>query len=752
MVGQKVSHYRIERRLGAGAMGEVFLAHDLALGRPVALKLLQQDFTSQARDRLTREAQLCTRLQHPGIATFFETGAVDDRVFIAMEYVRGETLRTALRSGIPPRERTIRIVSSLLEALVHANSAGVVHRDIKPENVMIAEDGTVKLLDFGLAFSHRPAGGELADEVTRTQLTASGSVIGTPGYIAPETISSTDVDGRADLFAVGAVMHELLSGVAAFPGDTMMARIATTLTRKPDPISGLTQNLQDILARALERDPGERFQTATEFLRALRGIGFETSASYPAKVAVFDLENRSGDPADDWIGAGIADSVASDLAGRPNAVVVPRAVLSRMTRGATDESPLALANQLGCRWAYLGGYQRMGSRLRVVVELIEVPTEQIVLSEKHDGEIETIFELQDRLARSVVDALTLDELSAPPEAPPAPALGAYECYVQAREQFMRLEKASLDEAERLVGEALRQEPDYADALALLGGIHGMHFTYTTDREHLASAERAARRALELAPDHVDARVWLSYALWRQGRREESIAAAHEVQQREPTNPWGFYFEAGLHADLGRFETAVERLQRAVALAPGFGFAWICLGYAHTELGNFDEAKWSLGRGTELESSGNMSTAGGDGLTAECHRRCGEFDQARRKCLAGLESAERTDHMYRDTFRAICLLVLARTALDQGDREAAGTALSQCSLHLKGRSRMLGGGFVRVQILALQAVCDSNPSLLAESSRVLADPDELDRSWLLSLSEWHTTALVKECSSRIHPVS
>lgn len=421
MVGQKVSHYRIERRLGAGAMGEVFLAHDLALGRPVALKLLQQDFTRQARDRLSREAQLCTRLQHPGIATFFETGAVDDRVFIAMEYVRGKTLRATLRSGIPSRERTIRIVSSLLEALVHANSAGVVHRDIKPENVMITKDGTVKLLDFGLAFSHRPDGGELADEVTRTQLTASGSVIGTPGYIAPETISSADVDGRADLFAVGAVMYELLSGVAAFPGNTMMARIATTLTRKPNPISGLTGDLQRILERALERDPAERFQTATEFLRALRGIGFETSASYPAKVAVFNLENRSGDPADDWIGAGIADSVA--------------------------------------------------------------------------------------------------------------------------------------------------------------------------------------------------------------------------------------------------------------LRPG--------------------------------------------RAPEC--------RGRSACRPGSHGARR-------------------------DREAASTALSQCSLHLKGRSRMLGGGFARVQILALQAVCDSDPSLLAESSRVLADPDELDRSWLLSLSEWHTTALVKECSSRIHPAS
>jgi serine/threonine-protein kinase len=738
-------------------MGEVYLARDLALGRSVAIKVLPAGFDPALKRRLIREAEASRRLQHPGIATFHETGEAEGSAFIAMEYVRGETMRERLRRGPLPVPEALGIVSALLEALGHAHAAGIIHRDLKPENIMVADGGAVKLLDFGLAreIAATDAGamaGAGGDAVT-TQLTGAGAVLGTVGYMAPEQLRGEGVDARADIFAVGAVLFELLAGRPAFGGATPAARIAATMLGDPGPLPAVGDALQAVLRRALAPSRGDRFATAAEFLRSIRQLGEGTvTASGPETLAVFDFENRSSDPADSWIGAGFAETLAADLGRHPGLSVLPRARVARALAGGGSD-PASVGARLGCRWVLTGGCQRVGPALRVVLQITHVPTEQVTAVEKLDGTMDGIFAMQDELGRRVAGTLRpaaggdAGGTGAGGALRTAPALGAYECYTRGMQHWVRMTKGGFDQAGDLFRDAIRMEPDYADALSGLAALHAMRFTFTTDRAELEQARHHARRAIQVAPGHAAAHVWLGYALWRLGEWEQAMELFRRAEAIDPATHYPPYFEGCVLASRGEDAAALPRFQRAVQLGPGFGFGWIGLGNAHMELERYEEAEWSLARGIELEHAGVHATAGAAAYLGECLRRQGRLEEARAQCLEGLDAVERTDHMYRDTFRAIGLSTLGRVALEQRDAEAARTAYHQCQLHLEGRPHTLGGGWLVVQALAGQArvaglgggagvaaggagaSAGEAAGLVDRARALLADRSDYDWSWL-----------------------
>jgi eukaryotic-like serine/threonine-protein kinase len=742
--GQQLSHYRIDALLGRGGMGEVFLAHDTALGRTVAIKVLPPSFDPGLRRRLLREAEASRRLQHPGIATFFEAGEDGPMAFIAMEHVRGETLRERLRRGALPLAEAFAIATGLLEALGHAHAAGIVHRDLKPENVMLDEAGAARLLDFGLALDGEAGPTQAGTAVTYGAVTEPGTLVGSPGYMAPEQLRGAGADARADLFALGAVLHEMCTGLPAFGGATAAERMASTLFAEPAPLPAGARALASVLARALAKAPDDRYASAAEFLRDLRGVGEGRAvAAYPDSVAVLDFANRTADPAVAWIGGGIADSLSADLGRFPGIRVLPRArvlaAIAAAGRGA-DAPPAAVGAQLGCRWVVAGSYQRMGDALRVVLELVHVPTERAVVTEKLDGGLAEIFALQDRLGQRAAAALELRESpdrEGGAEHGTEPALGAYECFTRAQQHWIRMTKGEFDQAQELFEEAVRLEPDYADALTGLAAVHDMRFTFTTDPAELECALGFARRAAALDPAHAGAHVWLAYALWRRGDLDEALATICRAGALDPSNHYPLYFEGCMRLHRGEPERALLLYQRVVTLAPIFGFAWVGLGWAHMELGRPVEAQWSFGRAIALETRGYHSTAGAAGYLAESLRREGRLDEARAQCLAGLEAVERTDHMYRDTFRAICLIVLGRTALDAGDTAAARAAFHQCALHLGGRPRTLGGGHLGCQALAGRAAADRDAGALAEARARLAARAPGDWSWFWQCTDADT---------------
>jgi serine/threonine protein kinase/tetratricopeptide (TPR) repeat protein len=748
VIGQTLSHYLIEEPLGAGGMGVVYLARDLALGRRAALKVVGDGLDPEFRQRLLREADASARLQHPAIATFYESGDTDRGAFIAMEYVRGRTLRDRLGRGPLPVDDILQIGCALLEALHHAHSAGILHRDIKPENIMVTDAGLPKLLDFGLA--KVSALGD-TDE-TLPNLTA-GRVVGTVGYMSPEQLRGEALDGRSDIFSLGTVLYEMVSARPAFPGARATERIAAILGRDPDPLGGpgLPGGLRDAIMRALVRHPAARYPDASTMLSELRSVATgERPAVLPQTLAVVDLRNLSGNPEHEWVGSGIAESLTTDLARIPGLTVISREQVLRTVRQVSTDGrapdALDVGRLLGCRWVLSGSFQRAGGAVRITTTLTEVATGELSAAEKLDGSIDGIFDLQDRLSRTVAASL---HLRLPTDAPIREGnVQAFELHARGRRLWQRLEKGSLEQAAELFHRAVALQPSYAPALSGLSALHAMRFPFTTDRRELELAIEYARRAIDADPRYADPYVWIGYAYWRQGRDDEALAAELRALELQPDFAYAAYFAGCIEAFRGRYAAAMPYLQRTVSLDPAHGFAWLGLASSHLGLGNLQEARWCAEQAVALEGKlSTSSTRGARVHLAEVLRLLGDLAAARQACLDALDEVEGSDHMYRDTFRGVGLCVLARTALEQQDAAAAVAALHQVLAHLAGRERTLGGGFLAVQALAGLARAGEGDTWLDEARRLYTARDRFNFAVALTCAE--DTTLVELARAALH---
>ncbi len=293
----RLAKYRLGRLLGSGGMGEVRLAHDVALNRDVAIKFIAADHVSDtdSRRRLVREAQAAAALDHPAICAVYEVNADSDQPpFIVMQYVEGETLASRLRRGpLEPRE-ALMLAADIADALGTAHRRGIVHRDLKPENIMLTPSGRPKLLDFGIARMNALAGSELLE--TQTSLTGRGSIVGTPSYMSPEQIEQRAIDGRSDLFSLGCVLSECLTGRPAFSAATAIEIYAAVLHVHPAPPSAanpdLTTKYDELCRRLLAKSPADRFQSADEVLGAIRMILTDTAAPLPPAVTAKPRPDR----------------------------------------------------------------------------------------------------------------------------------------------------------------------------------------------------------------------------------------------------------------------------------------------------------------------------------------------------------------------------------------------------------------------------------------------------------------------------
>lgn len=274
--GEAISHYRILERIGAGGMGEVYLAEDDKLRRRVALKLLPLSMVTD-RERLRRfqrEALAVSALNHPNILTIFEFDSIDDKHFLASEFVNGETLRARLKRDRVAVEEALEIAIQIASAIQAAHKAGVIHRDIKPENVMIREDGLVKVLDFGLA--KVTAESTISVETRAQFLSNPGTLMGTASYMSPEQVRIQPIDKRSDIFSFGVVLYEMLSGRQPFTGSTNTDVIAAILQKEPEQLilkdSGHPAELETLVNKCLEKERTERYQTADELLAELKTL------------------------------------------------------------------------------------------------------------------------------------------------------------------------------------------------------------------------------------------------------------------------------------------------------------------------------------------------------------------------------------------------------------------------------------------------------------------------------------------------
>lgn len=537
-----LGRYRILHQLGEGGMGVVFAAHDVQLDRPVALKKVRDLRTDPAaRERLRREARAGASVSHPNICQVYEIGEEADELFVAMELLQGESLAARLARGPLPLGEAAPLLLAILGALEALHERGLAHRDLKPSNVFLTPYG-VKLLDFGLARSVRDI------DATGAVVTIRGTVMGSPGYMAPEQLLEQAVDHRADLFAAGVVLFEMLVGKAPFARASMMETLHAVVYEQPPALGGSPGlgGVDRILRRALAKAPGDRFQSAGDMAQALRTAiaqidSGETPTPHPiTRVIVLPFRLLKPDPDVDFLAFSVADAIATTLSSLQS-VVVRSAMLGARFASATLDLR-ALAEQADVDVVLAGTLLRVGDRLGVTTQLVSVPDGTIRWSQTSQVAMGDLFDLQDSLARRIVESLALP-LTAREQRllgrdVPASAK-AYELYLRANHLFYHPTDWVI--ARDLYLECVREDPSYAPAWARLGRCHRLMAKFKSASQadlqaHLDRAEAAFRTALDLNPDLPIAHNLYAMLESDLGRAEDAMARLLEQARIRSADP------------------------------------------------------------------------------------------------------------------------------------------------------------------------------------------------------------------------
>jgi tetratricopeptide (TPR) repeat protein len=685
VIDKALSHYRVVQKLGEGGMGEVYLAEDVRLGRPVALKFLPPALKADpdSRARLLNEARAASLLRSPNIAVTYDIGEHAGRDFIVMEYVEGELLSTRVNEGPLPVREVVEVGIQVSDALDEAHGRGIIHRDIKSANLIRTERGLVKVLDFGLA--KFLATKEHDAFVTQPQMTIAGMVVGTISYMAPEQALGRSVDHRADLFSLGVVLYELATGRTPFPGAATTEIIDKILHETPLSPSGLNAAIPKafdaIVMRALEKSPTFRYQSARDMRQDLRDLSssldeaVRVSASRAAaavasqqasaierSVAVMTFANITRDATDDWIGTGIAETVSSDLKNIHGLTVIGRArvydALRNLASTANLDESLAIdiGRRLGATWVVVGGFQKIGTMVRITAHFVDVATGAVRQTVKVDGQVSDLFALQDKIVFELSEGLNLvlrGSEVAEIERRETRSVEAYESFARG---MMNLRLATRDSIERAIAafeHATRHDPEYALAWAALGGAYNLKGSFLSLRDLMEDAIEIERRALSIDPDLADAHTWLGAALLNLGRTDEALASMREAIRLEPDNGQAHQALARAYwVGKGDFAAAIPEFEKAIALNPEAGYSYLQLGLLLAWEGQYERAEEVCRRAVELQDqyiSGNagLQVVGANGRLGYVYYLQGRYPDALREYERGLSFVASSDHALKD---------------------------------------------------------------------------------------------------------
>jgi non-specific serine/threonine protein kinase len=565
-------HYRVLEMLGEGGMGAVYKAQDQRLERTVAIKRLARRAAvdEEARLRLLREARAASALSHPNIVTIFAIEEDDDGAFIVMEYLEGETLAARITRGPLEPAAVVAVGIEIADALACAHAAGLVHRDVKPANVILTTRGLAKVLDFGIAKSER------LDLAAGGAMTASGMIVGTGPYMSPEQLRGHKLDGRSDVFALGAVLYEAATGRRAFPASDLATLIEQVTTLDPVPprvlAPSLAAPLESIVLRALAKEPGRRFTSAMEMAGVLRDFArgatsrqahsSQAPALPPSSIAVLSFLDLSAGHDQGYLCDGIAEEILSALTHVPGLRVAARSSSFAFKPEGADAR--AVGTRLGVDAVLEGAVRKAGDRLRVTVQLVEVADGYQRWSHRFDGTVADIFAIQDEIAASVATQLRgfLSTLSQNALRRPGTTPQAYECFLRGREQLRHVTQTAVHRGEGEIKRAIELDPGYAPAYAALAQLLAWQVEWYGggDREADA-ADRASERAVELGPQLAESHVARGVVL---SMRRDYVSAERQFQEALRINPQSFdayYYYARVCFQTGKDEQAVELFRR-----------------------------------------------------------------------------------------------------------------------------------------------------------------------------------------------
>jgi len=660
---ERVSHYRVQEKLGAGGMGEVYLAEDTRLGRLVALKFLpaSYQYDEERRTRFLKEARAASALRSPNIAAIYDIGEHDGAMFIAMEYVEGEVLSQRIDRRTLPTADVIDIGVQIADALDEAHAVGIIHRDVKSSNLIVTERGLVKMLDFGLAKMIQ--GGDLLDSTDPTVAiggqTAVGVVLGTVSYMSPEQALGRDLDQRTDLFSQGVVIYEMLTGRLPFEGASATEIVDCIVHKEPIAIARFNYDvppeLERIVRKCMEKDRERRYHSARDLAIDLQNLRRDSASSAVANtttsrktqtprrtrkvidsLAILPLINAGEDPDTEYLSDGITESIINNLSQLPKLRVMARSTVFRYKDKEVD--PQIIGQQLGVRAVLTGRVLQRGDVLIIKTELVDAEDGSHLWGEQYNRKLSDIFTVEDEISREISDKLRL-KLSGAERKQLAKRFTenteAYQLYLKGRFYWNKRTPDGLKKGIEYFQQAIDSDPEYALAYAGLADSYNILVTYSALAPHDAfpKAKAAASRALEI--DRKLAEAHTSMAFVKFGYDWEWAEAERGFKQAIKLNPGYAYahnFYAVLLAAFGRFDEAFAHTSRALELDPLSLPINTNLGWLLYLARRFDEAIEQYQKTIELDE-GFPLTYRRLAQTYEQTQRYSEADAAFQKALS-----------------------------------------------------------------------------------------------------------------------
>ena len=662
--GTRLGRYEVRSPLGAGGMGEVYLAWDCGLERNVALKVLPQDVASdqQRMNRFIQEARAASALNHPNILSIHDVGETDSTQFIVTEYVEGETLRQRLSTGRMDVREAISVATQVASALSEAHGAGIVHRDIKPENVMLRNDGVAKVLDFGiakLAASRTPAADTEAP--TRVVNTLPGTVLGTVSYMSPEQARGLEVDGRTDIWSLGVVLYEVVSGRVPFDGETATDVLATVLHREPQSLllhrKDVPEELERIVEKALTKDREERYQLAkdlggdlkrlrqrldveaetggdlhttsttryvnTAIRRHKRGVGLVLAVLvlmviavvanhlYSTRtdkgtdsIAVLPFMNSGGDANTEYLSDGISETLINSLTQLQQLRVVARHTAFRYKGKEID--PQVVGQELKVRAVLMGRVRQWGDALNIQVDLVDVRTGAQLWGTDYERKISEVLAVKQEIAREVTEHLRL-RLSGEEQKQlvkrDTTDAEAYQLYLKGRFSWNKYTEEGFRKSIEYFKQAVEKDPAYALAHSGLADSYSLlgELSVAPPKESFPQARAYAEKALALDETLAEAHVSLAMVKllyeWDWPGAEKELRRAKEL---DPNNPQVYHFYGHYLQSVGRLEEAIVETKRGVDLDPTSLVLNAELGWAYHCARHYDQAIAQGRRTLELD--------------------------------------------------------------------------------------------------------------------------------------------------------